>query len=594
MSAMQYDLTDQRKAYIEARGKTILTACPGSGKTTSVAYKLNVLMKESEALYGKHRGIACLSFTNKACMELEEKFKQMHGSNIMYPHLISTIDSFITQNVLLPYYYLAELKKKPSIVNDDDVIHQVYFPEGFASKQFKADHKKMLWQYAPERIDKGKGEFLYANKPCRPEMEEYAKAVWYYRISKGILNSQDVTFLSCWILKKHPMVAEAIAQRFPYIIVDEAQDTSELQTMFFDLLCQNGLMNMEYVGDVYQAIYEWRNACPENFRKMMASDGGWNVLPLTENRRSVQRIIDIYSKLRLQDEEKIVSLVGKDKNIPIMVYKYDNSNISIVLKEFVEQCNYHGLSNCHILARGRDSLHKYFGKDEKMDYWKSKIPYMLIKALLLKDESHYPSAIRELLRVKAEFLYKSSQIEEKKQFVNDSINDYHERAAMIRLLEELPPLSEGFAKWTKEAQNVIKNALGLKKDVDFDPYSRKKGYDPAELNKEPVSTYYGVNASAKLPFLVETIHSAKGASYGGVLVFLSENSSGQKISFSELKRKQGSALTEKQRLLYVACSRAEQFLAFAVPAEISDDEIIEKLGIKPEQISKVGLQGALF
>ena len=173
------------------------------------------------------------------------------------------------------------------------------------------------------------------------------------------------------------------------------------------------------------------------------------------------------------------------------------------------------------------------------------------------------------------------------------MDDYHERAAMIRLLEELPSLNESFAMWTVNAQNVIKKEFGLKTDVNFNPFSRKKGHASAELNNEAVSTYFGVNASAKLPFSLETIHSSKGASYGGVLVFLSENSSGQKISFSELKRKQV-ALTEKQRLLYVACSRAEQLLAFAVPAEISDEEIIKKLGIKQEQISKVGLQGELF
>jgi hypothetical protein len=266
--------------------------------------------------------------------------------------------------------------------------------------------------------------------------------------------------------------------------------------------------------------------------------------------------------------------VTEDKNIPVMVFKYDKTNISIVLKEFVDRCNNHGLQNCHILARGRDSLHKYFGKSEKMEYWKSKIPYMLIKALLQKDESHYPNAIRELLRVKEEFMFKGTEIEEKKKYVTDGLDDYHERAAMIRLLEELPPLSEGFAKWTTEAQKVLKKAFNLKTDVNFLPYSRKQGHNPAELNNEPVSTYYGVNASAKLPFSVETIHSAKGASYGGVLVFLSENSSGQKISFSELKRKRGGILTEKQRLLYVACSRAEQFLAFAVPAESSNEEIV--------------------
>ena len=591
---MQYDLTNQRKAYIETRGKTILTACPGSGKTTSIAYKLHTLMEESEALYGKHRGIACLSFTNKACKELEDKYKMISGSNFQHPHLISTIDSFVTQNVLLPFYYLAGLKKRPVIVNDDDVIHQIYFPGGFASKQFSKEHQVMLRKNDPEKVDRGKEKFLYDNKPCKPALEEYAKAVWNYRIGKGVLNSQDVTYLSCLILSKYPIVAESLAQRFPYIIVDEAQDTSELQTLFFDLLCQNGLKNMEYVGDVYQAIYEWRNANPENFQKMMAAGSGWNVLKLTENRRSVQRIIDIYSKLRLPGEDKIVSLVSEDKNIPVMVFKYDKTNISLVLEEFVERCNNHGLQNCHILARGRDSLHKYFGKTEKMEYWKSKIPYMLIKALLLKDESHYYNAIRELLRVKAELLFKGVEIEEKKKCVTDGLDDYQERAAMIRLLEELPPLSEGFAKWTKEAQKVLKNAFNLKNDVNFQVYYRKKGHNPAVLNNESVSTYYGVNASAKLPFTVETIHSAKGASYGGVLVFLSENSSGQKISFSELKRTRGGVLTEKQRLLYVACSRAEQFLAFAVPVEIIDAEIIRILGIKQEQISKVGLQGMLF
>jgi len=44
----------------------------------------------------------------------------------------------------------------------------------------------------------------------------------------------------------------------------------------------------------------------------------------------------------------------------------------------------------------------------------------------------------------------------------------------------------------------------------------------------------------------------------------------------------------------VACSRAEQFLAFAVPAESSNEEIIKKLSIKQGQISKAGLQGVLF
>lgn len=591
---MIFNLTEQRKAYIGARGKIILTACPGSGKTTSIAYKLYSLMKESEQLYGKHRGIACLSFTNKACSELEEKYKMMHGGNILHPHLISTIDSFITQNVVLPYYYLAGLEKKPSIVNEEEVIHQIYFPGGYPSNAFSKPHKELLHVYKPEDVNKGKGKYLYGNKPCKPEMLNFAKAVWDYRMKRGVLNSQDVTYMACCILYKNPVVAESIAQRYPYIIVDEAQDTSELQTLFFDLLCKNGLENMEYVGDVYQAIYEWRSASPENFQKMMADDSGWNVLPLTENRRSVQRIIDVYSKIRLAGEERIMSLAKEDKKIPVIAYKYDKTNISLVLKDFFDRCNGYGLKNCHVLARGNNSLHKYIGKSERMEYWKSRIPYMLIKAILHKEESHYSSAIRDMLWVKAEFLFDKSDIEKKKQFVNDCMDDYCERASMISLLDRLPDLGEGFEEWTAKAQIEIKTAFQLENDVDFDAYTRKKGHDMAVLKKEPLSNYYGVNASIKLPFAVETIHSSKGASYGGVLVFLSENSNGQKISLSELKRKSGKAVTEKQRLLYVACSRAEQFLALAIPAEIRDEEIVKILGVKQEHINKVGLQGVLF
>lgn len=591
---MTFDLTDQRKAYIDARGKTILTACPGSGKTTSIAYKLHSLIEESEHFYGKYRGIACLSFTNKACNELEEKYKMMHGSNIKYPHLISTIDSFITQNVVLPYYYLIGMKQKPSIVNEDEVIHQIYFPCGYPSNAFTQTQKELLHKFRPEDVNRGKGKYLFGNKECNPEILEYAKKIWNYRFKMGVLNSQDVNYIACWILYKNPIVAETISQRYPYIIVDEAQDTSELQTLFFDLLCKNGLKNMEYVGDVYQAIYEWRSACPENFQKMMATDSGWNVLPLTENRRSVQRIIDVYSKIRLAGEGKIVSLAVEDMNIPVIVYKYNRSNISLVLKDFFDRCNHHGLKNCHVLARGNNSLHKYIGKSEKMEYWKSKIPYMLIKAILCKEDSHYPSAIRDMLWIKAEFLFDKHEIEKKKQYVNNCMEDYRERASMIRLLDELPELSESFDKWTKKAQEVLKEAFHLEDEVNFDAYTRKKGHDPAVLKNEPVSNYYGVNASVRLPFSVETIHSSKGASYGGVLVFLSENSKGQKISFSEFKRKLSSAVTEKQRLLYVACSRAEQFLAFAVPAELNDSIIMKTLGIEQKQICKIGLQEVLF
>ena len=73
---MDYEITPQRQAYLEARGYTILTACPGSGKTTSIVKKLHAVSKYCHDHYGKHTGYACLSFTNKACEELAVKYQE--------------------------------------------------------------------------------------------------------------------------------------------------------------------------------------------------------------------------------------------------------------------------------------------------------------------------------------------------------------------------------------------------------------------------------------------------------------------------------------------------------------------------------------
>lgn len=54
------------------------------------------------------------------------------------------------------------------------------------------------------------------------------------------------------------------------------------------------------------------------------------------------------------------------------------------------------------------------------------------------------------------------------------MDDNHERAAMINLLEELSLLSEGFANWKQKAQDVLKSAYGLKRDVGFVPFAVRK------------------------------------------------------------------------------------------------------------------------
>ena len=119
---IEYKITEERKDYLESRGFTILTACPGSGKTTSIAYKMEKLSRECFEHYGRYSGIICLSFTNSAVDEIYNKYYELHGKSLDYPHKIMTIDSFFSQYVLMPFWYLIpQLKKRPMIIDDTKV-----------------------------------------------------------------------------------------------------------------------------------------------------------------------------------------------------------------------------------------------------------------------------------------------------------------------------------------------------------------------------------------------------------------------------------------------------------------------------------------
>ena len=186
----------------------------------------------------------------------------------------------------------------------------------------------------------------------------YCKEAFTYRLEKGFITSSDALWIACDILQHHQNIGKALVTRFPYIIVDEAQDNSELHFEFFKLLKRAGLQNLEFVGDICQSIYGFNNAKPELLQSMM-SEEEWNVLPLSECRRSNQRIIDLYSKLKSIAVPAIISHGVEDKGIPIIVYKYDDGNIRDVVRNFYQICDDNDLSSRIILARGTINVRNY-------------------------------------------------------------------------------------------------------------------------------------------------------------------------------------------------------------------------------------------
>lgn len=599
---MEYDLTPQRQAYLDARGHTILTACPGSGKTTSIVKKLRVVSQYCAERYGKHTGFACLSFTNKACAELKQKYREMHDEKLTFPNEVLTIDSFIMQYVVLPFWYLCDAcKKKPIVVNEEDILDHIYYNNVQIAGKWQRypvmelrQYSKIMYSKKPSIVSIDKAAFKWNHKVVTDANEKsYCRAAILYRLSKGYVTSSDALWMACYILKHHQEVSRALISRFPYIIVDEAQDNSELHFEFFNLLKSAGLQNLEYVGDVCQSIYGFNNARPELLQAMMAEQG-WNVLPMSECRRSNQRIIDLYSKLKSSDVPTITSHGVIDKGIPIVVYKYDEGNVRDIIRDFYQVCDDNELSKRIILARGVNKCKTLAGvKDVDFKYWKSNLPYLLIDAVFALEASDMDYAFRKIRLVLSRLIAKDSP-DAKRQFIHEIEHNKDWNAKIFRFLKQIPSFSLSFKEWSEQTCVLLHDFWELDEQPMFVPYQRQVGYKMKEMENVPVERFHqSRDEGSDYHKSIDTIHAVKGATLDAVLLFLSANSKGQGISLNDFPRRSVRYMTESQRMIYVACSRAVNFLALAVPKSIADENIKRTLAGVDIDIRYINLQGEL-
>lgn len=602
--SMDYDITLQRQAYLDARGYTILTACPGSGKTTSIVKKLLTVSRYCEKHYGMHTGFACLSFTNKACAELKQKYREMHDERLTFPNEVLTIDSFIMQYVVLPFWYLCdECKQRPIVVNEAEILDRIYYNNVQISGKWQQypvralrSYTSLMYRKNPSLVSRDKTVFKWNHKTITNVNEiAYCNAAFTYRLEKGFITSSDALWMACDILEQHQGVAKALVMRFPYIIVDEAQDNSELHFELFKLLKRAGLQNLEFVGDICQSIYGFNNARPELLQSMMAEDG-WNVLPLSECRRSNQRIINLYSKLKSSDMPAITSHDVEDKGVPIVVYKYDDGNVRDIIRDFNQVCEDNDLPSRIILARGVDKCKELAGiKDVDFKYWKTEqhLPYLIIDAAFAFDLSDMDYAFRKVRLVLAELLA-GNNFEARREFVHEIEHNVDWNARIFGFLKQVPAFSLSFKEWSEQTCILLKEYWELEEMPIFVPYQKQKGYKMKEMANMPVEQYHQSNdKGSEYHRSIDTIHAVKGATLDAVLLFLSSDSRGQSVSLKDFPSSTVRVMTESQRMIYVACSRARQFLALAVPRSIADEKIRRALVGVDIDIRNINLQGEL-
>lgn len=582
---MTFELTEERHKYLDARGNTILLACPGSGKTTCIVKKLKDIANECEQEYGKGIGVLCLSFTNKACEEIKQRYSEMHGEELKYPHEVCTIDSFVTRYILMPYWYLyKKLQKRPSIINEKEINRSIFYIRNDSGKEIISkdfnDYLEYVYKYKPEDLSLSEQGYklginvLVSNK-YRVDLLDYSRKIWNHKISKGVLSSTDALQIGKTLLAKQRNIAVTLAHRFPYVIVDEAQDTSGWQFEIFQRMREAGTKQMEFIGDLNQSIYEWREAKPSTLQEYEQSKE-WNVLHLTNNRRSVQRIINLYSRLKPRGTPSIVSYNVKDKGVLIDIVRYNPGCEKNALHLFESKCAQNNLCTKLILVRGKAERERLSAFKREVYLWKKSIPYGIIKAQICFNNSEIKDALNHLKWAVAKTIFGEYSFDAQKSYIEMNENCADFNVLLLSILSELLPLSASFRDWGNSTVKILKEKLMLDDTPNFLLKRSLKGFVMKKLVEQPISDYFGRNDNQTVN--AQTIHFAKGASVDAVLFFINVKTKGKGISLKQIPSQPDSLdeMDERHRLIYVACSRAKQYLALAVPSTISKNELRER------------------
>lgn len=332
------ELTREQLSFLKAEGRVIVRACPGSGKTYSVATKILAYLDNWDRY---HQGVAVLSFTNVASEEIYKKALLLNKGigKLDYPHYIGTVDSFINEFIVLRYGYLKTHDKvRPIIALSDNwkLPYRYWRTECYRKgcvdniEKFQCGIDNKFYK-EKEVVDcelHGKSRLL----PCQQYKEMLTK--------KNIIFQNEVASFAYRLLNEYPMIATAIVERFPVIIIDEAQDTSEEQMAVFDLLTEAGIKSIFLVGDPDQAIYEWRNASPEYFKKKIGAES-WDCIELTGNFRSSQHICNATSwfsaTLQGQRTNEAVGDYKDESQKPILLLTNGNTETEVI-DFFLEKC----------------------------------------------------------------------------------------------------------------------------------------------------------------------------------------------------------------------------------------------------------------
>lgn len=315
---------NQKIAATHIDGPMLILAGAGSGKTKTITTRLAYLIGEVGI---DPLNTLTLTFTNKAASTMKQRAMSMLNSNAN--PLLCTFHKF---GLLFLKFHINELNRSNNfiIIDSDDkkkILKEIESEVQTAIVANEISKYKNMLLSVEAVMDSSKLNAQYT----KTNYEKIAKAYKLYEEylkSNNLVDFDDLLCLTYNILAKNPDLSDQISDRYKYIMVDEYQDTNDLQYKLLRQLCYNH-QNLVVVGDDDQSIYGWRGARIENILNFKDQFSSVKLIKLETNYRSTPSILNAANELidhnRTRLGKRLVSQLADENPIEILEHSDENA-----------------------------------------------------------------------------------------------------------------------------------------------------------------------------------------------------------------------------------------------------------------------------
>lgn len=341
----------QKQAVLNTRGPLLVVAGAGTGKTKVITHRIAYIINQGV----DPRCILAVTFTNKAAQEMKERIIDLNSTpGFGVADLTPTIGTFhgISADILRKYGNHIGITDHFLILNEReclDIIKSAIEELGLDQRQFRPNSIQNLISQKKSIFNGNNSSSGAAESASVPlsgttaDMDFFPKnfnLIWrkYHERLKerNGLDFDDLILKTIELFENKPEILQIYQEKWPYIHIDEYQDTDPSQARLIYLLCQKH-GNICAVGDEDQSIYGFRGA---DFANILNFEKNWpdaKIVTLERNYRSSQKILDaanaIISKNIMRREKNLYSRNKKGLPLIIREFKNETSEAEFIAEE---------------------------------------------------------------------------------------------------------------------------------------------------------------------------------------------------------------------------------------------------------------------